>query len=153
MNKALITLAVTGAFLVGCGEQTTVENDAPKEVLNLDTVTVEFHPNKKPKGQELYLMTDGVKEIYGYQELYPSGALKMKGRFNADKIREGKWESFYEDGTPWSIGHFKDGVAEGLSVVWFEDGKKRYEGEMKGGKPVGEWKYYDSSGKETIKNY
>lgn len=147
-----ISLFISLVFLFSCteGNESSEVKKRPKHLLD---VTIDFHENGKPKSQELFELVAGEKVIYGFQELYPSGEIKILGTYNLQKQREGLWSSFYENGKKWSVGNFEGGVANGVSKVWYENGSMRYEGEMKDGKPTGTWMYWDEKGIESKKKY
>ena len=112
-----------------------------------------FYESGKPKEINLYQNKKGEKELVGFEELHENGALRIRGKYNSKGQRVGKWESFYEDGTSWSIGEFANGVETGKKQTWYSNGKLRYEGQMENGKPIGKWVFKDEKGTETYKVY
>ena len=133
----------------------TNESDelAKIEMENISVKVVDVHENGKVKVQDLYETSNGVKSLKGYEEFYPSGKLKIKGSFNKSHLRIGLWESFYEDGKPWGIGSYINGVDVGEKKVWYPNGSLRYQGEMKSGKPIGTWTFWDEKGVESEKTH
>jgi antitoxin component YwqK of YwqJK toxin-antitoxin module len=134
----------------GCKPDETKEISIPS---NITRKTLEFHKSGKPKTIDLYVVEDGKKKIYGFEELYEDGQIKIKGNYDKDHQRNGLWESFYIDGTKWSIGEYNYGVESGEKKVWYPNGKMRYRGEIKDGKPVGKWSFWDKEGQKEIKEY
>ncbi len=143
------SVALLVFFLFSCStEEKKVESKIPKVF-----ETVSFYPSGKPKEQTVFVKKNGKKEVFGFQELHENGQIKMGGQFDANGKRTGLWESFYEDGKPWSIGEYENGVEIGGKKTWYPNGKIRYQGQMRNGKPFGQWIFYDESGKKTNKTY
>jgi len=120
---------------------------------NISRKILEFHKNGKPKVVELYSDENGKKVIVGLEELYEEGQIKIKGAYNEKHQRQGVWKSFYVDGTEWSVGEYDNGVENGEKKVWYPNGKLRYQGDIKNGKPVGTWTFWDEQGIKTEKEY
>ena len=144
----LILISLWGISCSPVKEEVVVE--APK---NIKIEVVEFYEDGKPKAQELYITENGVKVIYGYEELYPTGKMKITGLYNKAHKRDGLWEAYYETGIPWSTGGYSSGIENGEKRVWYPNGELRYEGEMKDGKPIGLWNFQDEKGVKTTKTY
>lgn len=147
----VILLLLGGVLVFGCKSEVLEKKSVVPS--DLTRKTVEFHKNGKPKTVELYIVADGDKRIYGFEELYEEGKIKIRGTFDKNHQRDGLWESFYSDGTKWSVGEYTNGVENGEKKVWYPNGKIRYNGEVKEGKPVGRWYFWDEEGKQTIKEY
>jgi antitoxin component YwqK of YwqJK toxin-antitoxin module len=111
------------------------------------------YPDGSIKAVEEYEVAEGVNKLFGYKEYYPSGKVKIEGRYNDQKQRTGLWQAFFENGNKWSIGTYTNGEENGEKRVWFENGKVRYTGQMKNNKPYGEWYVWDENGNESIKNF
>lgn len=91
-----------------------------------------------------------------FKEYYPGKKqLKMEGQFDNQEQRQGFWKYYSEAGVTISISEYEHGKREGVSLVFFANGKPNYEGQYKNDKPVGIWKTYDEkTGKlKTQKNY
>ncbi|MGB0390370.1 MAG: toxin-antitoxin system YwqK family antitoxin [Salibacteraceae bacterium] len=112
-----------------------------------------FYESGKPKEYNLYSFIDGRKTLVGYEEVYENGVIKITGKVDSNTQRVGLWESFYEDGKPWSIGEYENGVEIGRKKTWYSNGKPRYEGLMLNGKPSGTWFFWDEKGVKTTKAY
>lgn len=127
------------------------ENVAPtKEV---EKEAVDFFESGKPKAFNFTQLVDGKKVITGYEEIHENGAVKIQGNLSPEGQRIGLWESFYEDGKPWSIGNYSNGIENGMKKTWYPDGSPRYEGNLLNGKPTGEWTFWDEKGAKTTKEY
>lgn len=136
-------------FLFGCSaEEKKVQPELPKTY-----ETISYYPSGKPKDQNIFVTKNGKKEAFGFQELHENGQVKMIGAQNSEGKRIGLWESFYEDGKPWSIGEYEKGIEVGEKKTWYPNGKLRYQGQMKNGKPFGQWTFFDESGNKTTKDY
>ena len=66
-----------------------------------------------------------------YKEYHENGALKIEGKNDASGQRTGIWTSYYPDGTKWSESHYINGLKEGHSVTFYENGNMRYIGVYK----------------------
>lgn len=146
----LSSLVLIALFSSGCNESKKEINENP---LVLTSKTIEFFGSGEPKINELFTSHNGELVLYGYEELYLSGEIKITGKYTANRKRDGLWESFYENGTLWSIGSFSNGIESGEKRVWYPDGKLRYKGNIKNDKPVGSWQFWDEKGQKTIKMY
>jgi len=146
---------VSIVLLIGfssCEEKKAKADSETKPALLVEKV-LEKHPDGSVKAVEEIQMVDGVQKIYGYKEYYPSGKVKIEGRYNAKNERDGLWQAYFEDGKKWSIGTYINGEENGEKKVWYENGNLRYTGQMKNNKPTGEWHIWDESGKETTKQF
>ena len=85
-----------------------------------------------------------------------------KGRNEWKKIYKdgrlvGKWDykySEYENGKLKSIVSYKNGIRDGVWVVWHENGRKKEEGIIRDGVESGEWTFWDEKGNVTeVKNF
>ncbi len=79
-------------------------------------------------------------------EYHPNGNIKMKGRYNSDKEREGLWISYYDNNVKWSESYYVNGKRDGHSLTFFPNGQIRYRGEYDMEKKVGTWTFYSESG-------
>ncbi|HON18425.1 MAG TPA: hypothetical protein PK990_04570 [Salinivirgaceae bacterium] len=107
MKKAL-QFFILGLLIHGCSH-------------NIEYRVVETYPSGKPK-IEIGIISnkDGIL-IEHYRELWETGGVKIKGQLKNGK-RDGKWESFYEKGAPWSVGFYTDGVRNGRSLIYYPNG-------------------------------
>jgi antitoxin component YwqK of YwqJK toxin-antitoxin module len=128
LDPAKLLLFIAMMTIISCKEnvQPAVEESQPNVPENL----VESFK----QGEYMY------KKIY-----YPNGQVKMEGN-EKDGGREGKWVSWYEDGTPWSETWFQSGLRHGKTTVWLENGAKYYEGEYALDQPSGKWIFYNEAG-------
>ena len=148
--KYFLFILVLAVGLFSCDFKSPKEDSESVSVLLVEEV-LEKHPDGSVKAIEEFEMVDGVKKIYGYKEFYPSGKVKIEGRYNVNNQREGLWQAFYENGNKWSIGTYVDGEENGEKKVGFKNGKLRYTGQMKKNKPTGEWHIWNELGEESTK--
>jgi antitoxin component YwqK of YwqJK toxin-antitoxin module len=110
---------------------------------------IEAYPSGDTQAVHVFYKAEQGNSLYGFQSYYPDGNVKVQGCLRSPKIRVGVWESFYQNGKPWSIGTYDTaGVQTGIKRVWYENGQVRYQGQMENGKPAGEWEYFDENGKK-----
>ena len=69
----------------------------------------------------------------------------MQGEM-ADGKRVGPWTSFFANGGIRSKAVYVDGLEEGTTEIFHENGMVYYTGQYHLGKPVGEWLFYDTKG-------
>ena len=70
-----------------------------------------------------------------------------------DGIADGLWITWYENGQKTDEGHYKDSKPVGLWTRWYEDGQKKFEGYFKDGKADGLWTEWSEDGKETSEKH
>ncbi len=75
----------------------------------------------------------------------PDGHLQMEGDMQ-DGRRTGLWTSYTREGRVKSRSEYRNGLAEGLSTVFHDNGAIFYSGNQLRGKQVGEWRFYDEQG-------
>jgi antitoxin component YwqK of YwqJK toxin-antitoxin module len=79
-------------------------------------------------------------------EKYPNGNVKTEGWNNKEGNRDKTWYSYYENGVKWSESNYINGLKEGASKVYFENGKIRYSGFYTADKKSGHWIFYNEAG-------
>ncbi len=60
--------------------------------------------------------------------------------------RDGVWTSYLPNGRVQSRNVYEQGVLNGMSTVFHDNGVLYYSGAQRRGKPFGEWKFYDDHG-------
>ena len=63
-----------------------------------------------------------------------------------DGAREGTWNTYRENGQPWSQVEYRAGVKEGLFRTWHPDGMPHIEGQHESDLPAGEWTFFSADG-------
>ena len=61
-------------------------------------------------------------------------------------MRHGVWNTYREDGLPWSRVTYQAGVKAGLFRTWHIGGKPHIEGQHTEGVPSGKWRFYSTEG-------
>jgi antitoxin component YwqK of YwqJK toxin-antitoxin module len=79
-------------------------------------------------------------------EKYSNGNIKIKGNL-VKNIRQGVWESFYENGVKWSESKYLNGERNGISKALYSNGNIKIYGSYRKGKKVGVWFFYLENGK------
>lgn len=103
-------------------------------------------PNGKKKTELIYEGEEENKKKVGQINYYIDGRVELTGFFNERGDRSGKWVYNYPNGKTWSECDYIDGKREGGSVVFFENGKKRYQGRYKNDQQVGKWLFWNDQG-------
>ena len=83
----------------------------------------------------------------GHQVLYLKDGGRMEGELRAGK-RVGPWPSYFANVAIRSRSTYADGLEEGPTEVFHENGMTYYSGAYHKGKSAGEWVFYDEQGKE-----
>ena len=81
-----------------------------------------------------------------HQEFYPNGKVKIKGDIVKD-LKQGKWESFYENGTKWSESNYLFGKRNGIYKTFYPNGALKIHGVYENEKKIGLWFFYAENGK------
>ena len=79
---------------------------------------------------------------------HANGNIKISGAILNSK-REGKWTSYFINGTKQSEHNYQNGILNGNSVVFSPTGNVLYQGFYLEGKQHGKWIYYTSAGKKN----
>lgn len=77
--------------------------------------------------------------------LHGNGRIHMRGVLKAGK-REGTWNTYREDGMPWSQVHYVDGLKDGLFRTWHAGGVPHIEGQHRNNQPDSTWHFYSTEG-------
>lgn len=107
-------------------------------------VVEESYPEGQPKVVRYY--TNENKEVLLKEtQYYEDGSKYIEGPYKDGK-RNGLWSAWYRDGQLWSTGEYKDGIETGTKTVYHENGQKYYQGEVTGEKRIGIWTFWDKEG-------
>ena len=82
------------------------------------------------------------------QQFHANGRAHVRGRL-VDGVREGVWNTFRENGLPWSQVEYLAGEKDGGFRTWHENGLPHIEGQHRAGKPSGMWHFFDTMGQPT----
>lgn len=81
-----------------------------------------------------------------HQEFHPNGKIKIKGDV-VKNLKQGKWESFYENGAKWSESNYLFGRRNGLYKTFYPNGKLKIHGSYENDQKSGIWFFYTEEGK------
>ena len=100
-----------------------------------------------PGSNEPALVADTVaKPIQdGTQEIHTKDGGRMQGDVAGGK-RNGEWTSYFANGIVRSRATFVDGMRQGPTAVYHENGSLYYSGQYHNDKQVGEWLFFDAQG-------
>lgn len=117
-------------FLAACGSPERTEE------------VVSSWPDGTPK--EVRMTEVGVNGV-DLLQYHANGRLHVRGRM-LDGAREGTWNTYRENGQPWSQVEYRAGVKEGLFRTWHPDGMPHIEGQHESDLPAGEWTFFSTDG-------
>ncbi|MDR2084320.1 MAG: hypothetical protein LBP67_04930 [Bacteroidales bacterium] len=127
--KRLITFSIVVFAFIACNKTTVV--------------IIEEYENGDPKIVREYVKNDTANYL---ETKYYSANIKMIEGAYVDGKREGTWKAWYQDGTLWSEGDFKEGKNNGNHVNYYENGAQRISGKYIDGVRTGAWTFYDTLG-------
>lgn len=123
-------LLISVLFFCSCSSEPIPQEGIPE---NNEAITPLADPNDK-----------GSKD---HQEFYPNGGLKMEGNIK-DGQRHGLWTSYNTKGSVKSRSEYVNGVLQGPSIVYHDNGVVFYSGSYVDGKQAGVWRFLDNTGEE-----
>ena len=132
MNKLTVSFLLSLLLFVSCSRE--------------ETIVEETYPDGSPKRVCIYLTRGEEKELIKETTYYVDKKIRMEGTYK-NGLRDGKWNYWYQNGTLWSEGFFKNGKSDGKRTTYYENGKIRYEGTYKEETRIGIWRFYDEQGK------
>lgn len=101
------------------------------------------HANNAPKLVYRYAGSDSLNRVeIGFHE---TGEQMTIGTVQNGQ-RQGEWNSFHPDGTPWSTHYYDKGKQEGLYRVYYANGQARIKGQYTADKEVGMWYFFTETG-------
>ena len=99
-------------------------------------------PDGSPK--EVHLTEEGLKG-HEIQQFHANGKLHVRGRLVSGQ-RDGTWNTYRENGQPWSQVDYAAGVKQGLFRTWHTNGMPHIEGQHEAGQRTGKWDFFDDTG-------
>ena len=99
-------------------------------------------PDGSPK--EVHLTEEGL-EGHEIQQFHANGKLHVRGRLVSGQ-RDGTWNTYRENGQPWSQVDYAAGVKQGLFRTWHANGMPHVEGQHEAGQRTGKWDFFDDTG-------
>lgn len=108
-------------------------------------VIEEHYDNGAPKRVVTYEGEEDQRVKISSTLLYKSGKIQMEGKFKNNK-RHGKWISYFENGSTWSIGSYNEGIRYGEVKVYYPFNTIHFEGQYEMDEPVGQWNWYKEDG-------
>lgn len=77
--------------------------------------------------------------------MHGNGRIHMRGVLKEGE-RSGTWNTYREDGMPWSQVQYVNGQKDGLFRTWHPGGIPHIEGQHRSGNPHGDWHFYSTDG-------
>ena len=90
-----------------------------------------------------------AQSIFQREIFYGSDSSRLKEviHFDSnDSTLEGSYESFHDNGSLQTFGHYKDNLPDSSWVYYYFNGRKRASGNFKQGRTNGKWIYYYENG-------
>lgn len=132
MKPTLILFLASGLLLFGCA---TTETETVVSTWSDGTT------------KEVHRFEEGVAG-YEIQQFHSNGLIHVRG-WMVDSLREGTWNTYRENGLPWSQVDYVGGQKEGVFRTWHDSGFPHIEGQHKNGAPSGVWTFFDVTGQPT----
>jgi antitoxin component YwqK of YwqJK toxin-antitoxin module len=85
-------------------------------------------------------------------EYHPNGQPKIHKHFENGILNGESW-CYYEDGTPWSLNTFRDGKYDGPWKTWDQNGKLTMDAFYADGMPDGDWLTYYPTGQLNTRGF
>jgi len=85
-------------------------------------------------------LRDGHHTVHG-----PGGIMTMEGNMQHGK-RHGVWTSYTKNGRVKSRSEYAEGILQGPTITFHDNGAVYYQGQYLNGKEFGEWSFYDEQG-------
>lgn len=106
-----------------------------------------YHDEARKNIKEIYQVKDTIQNILNgrYISYYLNGSMESKGQFKNNETT-GVWEFYFETGNLKMRGILRQSSNYGLWEYFFENGSKSMEGMINGRNKEGEWKLYYESG-------
>lgn len=125
------------------------------------TVAYEYYlgPEQPAETRSFLFTADEHHVLAGYLRQYSAQGKPVFEWNWKDGLLDGEQKTYYVDGTPVSVEHFVSGHKRGLSVGYWDNGQKRYEGNLVpddqlefvgydgGDRKEGKWTWWDGEGK------
>jgi antitoxin component YwqK of YwqJK toxin-antitoxin module len=127
-----VIVLIFTALISGCGGSYSHE------------ITAE-HADGSTRTIHYYKEVDGAKQLYKFEEFYEDGLKRVEGYYRNDE-RDGRWNSWHDNGKLWSVANYKDGKLHGSQIVYYPNGNKYYEGRFENGLRKGVWKFWNEDG-------
>ena len=81
------------------------------------------------------------------ESLFKNGKEIIHGKGGyKNRLKEGSWVEYYDNGQLWRKGDYKNGKREGYWVTYWSNGQLYYQGDFKNDKREGSWIGYYSDG-------
>jgi antitoxin component YwqK of YwqJK toxin-antitoxin module len=138
--RAVVFSLCIGFLLASCDRsKVKVEEKGPSPFFIAGTKqqVMSSFPDGKVK-TALYIDSISSRKI-AEVEFHPNGQAKIDKRFRNDTLQGESW-CYYENGGPWSLNTFADGLNHGPYKTWHENGQLYIQGQ------TGEWFTYYANG-------
>ena len=85
-----------------------------------------------------------LKTYYGEEETIVKEEFYIRSKSN--KVLDGPYKSYFENGNIKSEGQFVNNKSTGIWKYYYQNGRLRMQGQVGNGKNVGQWDYYYENG-------
>ncbi len=151
--KSSVVALCAALLLIACnqGEQKpSISETKPFVIEGTAQQVIKTYPDGKVKSA-LYIHEKTQQKV-AEVEFHPNGQAKIDKRFVNDTLQGESW-CYYEDGKPWSLNTFKDGLNYGPYKTWHENGQLYIQGQFVEGRKTGEWFTYFSNGSLNTRGF
>ncbi len=85
---------------------------------------------------------------------WPDGSQKrqwmVKVLADGTEVQHGPWRAWHQNGQPYLVGQYVEGIRDGLWLAWHTNGRKRGEGTFKKDVRVGTWTMWHDNGQKRM---
>ncbi len=147
MKTIYIPFIIALFLLVSCGEENKTKTTTPNESLQSTQEPVQQVDTSAQEGDFVASNTYDAKKMNDgkFESFYPDKTLKAEGMVTNGK-REGVWTSYHPNGNKQSENEYVNGVLHGKTYTTYPNGQIMYIGYYSEGKYDGQWVYYTPEG-------
>jgi len=152
--RCIVLITLLASLLASCDKPSTKVEAQAKEPFHIEGTTEQVINTFADGKIKAAIYVDSItSQKVAEVEFHPNGQPKIDKRFVNDTLQGESW-CYYENGNPWSLNTFKDGLNHGPYKTWHDNGQLYIEGQYQNGLKSGEWfTYYANGGLNTRGSY
>ena len=153
MRSVLLLLIVLSLF-ASCDQPAVKTETSAQKPFSIEGTTAQVLQSFPDGKTKVAVYSDSISgQKVAEVEFHGNGQPKIDKRFVRDTLQGESW-CYYENGSPWSLNTFKDGLNHGPYKTWHDNGQLYIDGHYENGMKTGEWfTYYANGGLNTRGSY